>query len=176
MEVAQAIESERMLFRACVYLGISQKKNWSVEASCIFEVFHSVKVNYQIIKIRHFLRLRITQKALQLPLFSSFCYSLQQIWMDWQNLLVQFSRSVKLGECGLIRTHWKTCENWENWERVTITYLIFTRNISRPIRKPFNKLTKQLWLRITRYKMTFAVSCAVSIVNIQPWSIYSYLQ
>ena len=99
MEVAQAIEPERMLFRACVYLGISQKRNWSVEASCIFEVFHSVKVNYQIIKIRHFLRLRITQKALQLSLFSSFCYSLQQIWMDWQNLLVQFSRFVKLGVC-----------------------------------------------------------------------------
>ena len=27
-------------------------------------------------------RLRVTQKALQLPLFSYFCYSLQQIWTD----------------------------------------------------------------------------------------------
>ena len=52
------------------------------------------------------LRLRVTQKGLQLPLFSSFSFSLQQIWMDWRKLLVEFSIFVKLDDCGLIQTHW----------------------------------------------------------------------
>ena len=60
-----------------------------------------------------FLRLRITQKALQLPLFSSFFFSLQQIWTDWRQLFVKFSTYVKLAECGLIQTHWrKLCKKY----------------------------------------------------------------
>ena len=50
-------------------------------------------------------RLRVTPKALQWTLFSSFCSSLQQIWTDWWKLLVKPSLFFKLDECGLIQTH-----------------------------------------------------------------------
>ena len=57
------------------------------------------------------LRLRVTQKALQLTLFSSF--SLQPIWSDLQKLLAKFYTFVKLDECGLIQTYWKTlCDKY----------------------------------------------------------------
>ena len=43
----------------------------------------------------------------------SFSFSLQQISTDWRKLLVKFSTFVKLDECGLIQTHWKTlCEKY----------------------------------------------------------------
>ena len=41
-------------------------------------------------------RLRVTQKALQWTLFSSFCFSLQQIWTDLWKLLVKLSLFFKL--------------------------------------------------------------------------------
>ena len=50
------------------------------------------------------LHLRVRQKALQLPLFSSISLSLQQIWTDRRKLLVEFSR-FKLDECGFIQIH-----------------------------------------------------------------------
>ena len=59
------------------------------------------------------LRLRIVRKPLQIELFPSLSSSLQQIWKDWRKLLVKFSTSVKPGQCGLIRTHWKTlCDKY----------------------------------------------------------------
>ena len=54
------------------------------------------------------LRLRVTQKALQLPLFSSLSFSPQQIWTDWRKFLVELPSFVRLEECGLIWTH---CRN-----------------------------------------------------------------
>ena len=53
------------------------------------------------------MRLCVTQRALQLSLFSSFCSSLQKIWTNWQKLLVELSKFVKVDECGLIQTHWR---------------------------------------------------------------------
>ena len=47
------------------------------------------------------LRLHVMQKVLQLPLFSSLCSSLQQIWMDWWKLLVELCKFLKLDEYGL---------------------------------------------------------------------------
>ena len=47
-----------------------------------------------------------------MPLFPSFCFSLQQSWTNWPKLLVTFSRFVKLVECGLIQTHWRNI-TWE---------------------------------------------------------------
>ena len=60
-----------------------------------------------IFKDHVILRLRVTQKALKLPLFSSFSFSLQQLWSDWPKFLVKFSSCVKLEKCGLIQTHWE---------------------------------------------------------------------
>ena len=51
------------------------------------------------------LRLRVTRKALQLSLLSSFSFSLQQIWTDSPKLVAKFLLFDKLGECGLIQTH-----------------------------------------------------------------------
>ena len=50
-------------------------------------------------------RLRVTQKALQWTLFSSFCSSLQQIWTDLWKLLVKLSLFFKLDKRDLIQTH-----------------------------------------------------------------------
>ena len=44
------------------------------------------------------LRLPVTQKALQLTLFSSLSSPPQEIWTDWR---------IKLDKCDLIRTHWR---------------------------------------------------------------------
>ena len=37
----------------------------------------------------------------------SLCSSLQQIWTDWQKLLVELSAFVKLAKCVSIRTHYR---------------------------------------------------------------------
>ena len=60
-----------------------------------------------LVYYRVFLHFCVMQKALQLPLFSSLCSSLQQIWTDWWNLLIEFSLFVNLDECGSIRTNWR---------------------------------------------------------------------
>ena len=40
-----------------------------------------------------------------MPLFSSFSFSLQQIWTDLRDLLVKFSQFGNLDQCGLIQTY-----------------------------------------------------------------------
>ena len=59
------------------------------------------------------LRLCATEKALQLPLFSSLSFSPQQIWTNWRKLLVKLSTFVKLDKCYLIQIHWRwLCEKY----------------------------------------------------------------
>ena len=62
-----------------------RKKYFNVKSlTYYFHVKMMILANFQICisALLFFLRLRVTQKALQMPLFSSFCSSLQQIWMD----------------------------------------------------------------------------------------------
>ena len=47
------------------------------------------------------------KRCVYVPLFSSFSFSLQQIWTDWRKFLFECSKLVKLDECVLILTHWK---------------------------------------------------------------------
>ena len=58
-------------------------------------------ITISVYKNHMLLRLHVMQKVLQLPLFSSLCSSLQQIWMDWWKLLVELCKFVKLDEYGL---------------------------------------------------------------------------
>ena len=53
--------------------------------------------------------MRVIQKALQLPLHSSFLFflSLQQIWTWLTKVACPIFRSVILDECHLIWTHWR---------------------------------------------------------------------
>ena len=88
----------------------------------IFFRLHEISVNLinfskfilviSLIFLFHYLlylmRLRVTEKVLWLPLFSSNCFSLQQIWTDRCKLLVKVSTFVKLDKGGLIQTHWIT--------------------------------------------------------------------
>lgn len=60
-------------------------------------------LNSFICMFQEFLRLRVKQKAFQLPLFILF-FSLQKIWTNRPNLLVKLSRFIKLGECGINQT------------------------------------------------------------------------
>ena len=48
----------------------------------IFSFFKGPPILAKYLKTVELLRLRVKQKALQLPLFYSFCSSLQQIWTD----------------------------------------------------------------------------------------------
>ena len=51
--------------------------------------------------LKNYLRLSLTQNALQLRIFSFF-FSTQQIWTNWQKLLVEFPGFFKLTECGSV--------------------------------------------------------------------------
>ena len=94
------------------------------------------------------LRLRVTQKALQLPLFSSLSFSPQQIWTDWRKFLVELPSFVRLEECGLIWTH---CRNIM-WQVLIPIWNFFFENMkSRVFKRNNNGGIKWILLECYQY-------------------------
>ena len=76
---------------------IPSKSNvlWAIFASICPALFYS-----------QFIAFACNAKSFAISIFLIYS-SLQQIWTDWQKLLVEFFRFVKLHECGSVWALWK---------------------------------------------------------------------
>ena len=77
------------------------------------------------------MRLRVTQKLC--TFHYSFCFSLQQIWLDWRKLLVESSTFVKPKNRFSVRPHWRNAM-WQisewiwNFVCENMTYHLLSKN------------------------------------------------
>ena len=91
----------------CMNKTLAEQKTKSEEMMTCLVNDKSLTIYLTYFWYQLLLRLRVKQKALQLPLFSSLSFSLQQIWTNWRKLLVEFFTFINLDECGSIRKHWR---------------------------------------------------------------------
>ena len=105
------------------------------ESSQTFKIHYSES---QCLSCEKSLRLFEVQKALQQPLFSTFSFSLQQIWTDWQKFFVNFFTFVKLGAYDLIWAYWKK----SSWRFCWLLFRVRVNNANFNMRVEFKTSLK----------------------------------